>query len=142
LLSRVHLDHAGAPRRLCPDLLLHPLEQERARLLPCQRRDVLDGEDLLLFEAFHLPQSELGLLFAALQAPLALLDFVDLAIEVFLFLAITALLGLDLDAHFAHLLLGSGQDADGVLLGLEQNRFLFGVRAGARVGGALLDFQQ
>ena len=36
------------------------------------------------------------------------------------------------------LLLGGGQGADGLLFGLEQDRFLFGLGAGAGFGGALL----
>jgi len=45
-------------------------------------------------------------------------------------------LRLHLDAQLASLVFGSGERADGLLFGLEQNGFLFGIGVGARFGGA------
>ena len=135
LLASLHFDQARAAAGFSAHLLLDALQQQAARFVAGQRRDAFDGSDLLQAQTLDLSKTRFGLLLALLQLALAIFVVLHLSIEVFFLLSQPPLLRLELDAVMSGVLLGCRKDADRVLLGFQQDGFLFRVGGCARFGG-------
>ena len=136
-LARLHLDQSSAARGFVTHLLLDALQEQRARFVAGERGHVFDRRDLIAAQLFDLAHARIGLFLALLESALTALLLLHFAIEVFFFLAQSPLLRLELDAHFARLVLGSGSGANRLLFGFEEDGFLFSIRVGADFTSAL-----